>query len=701
MKMALQTEKILKSLKEYLGLGVEEVTSFLPILREVIRFHDYRYFVLADPIIADAQYDQLMLLLKQLEQKYPHLVTPDSPTRRVASSLIKEFPEVAHYVQMLSLDNAYDEAELHEFHRRVQERLEGEKPEYVVEIKLDGTSMALVYVDDVLKRGATRGDGVKGEDVSHAIRTIRSIPLNAPFSLEGFRLVEIRGEVIMPKEVFRALNKEREEKKLSLFANPRNACAGTIRLQDASEISRRHLDAFWYFISYYETNAENRGLKSHSEALELLKKTGFKVEPNWQVFSSIDETIKYCEFWRHKIHNLPYEADGMVVKVNSFEHHRILGSTLHHPRWAVAYKFQANQAVTRIKTITIQIGRTGTLNPTAILEPVEIGGVTVSRVALFNEDEIRRKDIRIGDAVLVERAGEVIPHIIKSVPEMRRGDEKEFVMPEKCPVCGSAVFRDPEEVAVRCINAGCPAQVKERIIHFAGRNAMDIEHLGEQNVNTLVEKGFIKDVGDLYYLKKEELASLERWGEKSAQNLLDAIAATKKNPLWRLIHGLGIRFIGEKAAKLLAERISSIWDLQKMTFEQLSAIEGFGPQRAQSVKEYFSVLQNVEVIKKLERAGVNVRAEKVQKVAGLLSGLTFVITGTLKNCSREQAQQLIEELGGKSTDSVSSKTSYLIVGESPGSKLDKAQKLGVKILTEEEFLALIKGKAPDESEKRL
>jgi len=690
-KEALQsTEKILKSLDSLKNISEGEATDFLPRLREVIRFHDYRYYVLNDPVIADPQYDSLFALLKILEERYPSLVTPDSPTQRITPYLVKEFPEVPHLVPMLSLDNTYNEEDLREFDRRVHEKLEGEKPEYVVEIKLDGASTALIYEKDHFVRGATRGDGVVGEDVSHNIRTIKSLPLKAPFSTVGITKIEIRGEVIMPRASFEKLNQEREKAGLPLFANPRNAGAGTLRLQDSSEVAKRGLDAFWYFISYTEGISLGKDIKTHAECLSLLQKMGFKVEPHYEVCKNVDEVLKYCESWRNRIHALPYEADGMVVKVNSIEQQMRLGATLHHPRWASAYKFQANQAVTRIQDIVIQIGRTGTLNPLALLEPVEIGGVTVSRVALFNEEEIERKDIRIGDAVLVERAGEVIPHVVRVQPELRTGKERKFVMPDHCPVCHAPVFRDPEEVAVRCINSKCPAQVKERIIHFASRGAMDIEHLGWQTVDRFVDIGLLKDVADIYKLKKETVMELERWAEKSAQNLIDAIEASKNRPLWRLIHGLGIRFIGEKAAKVLGERIPSIWSLQKMSLEELSAIEGFGPRRAQSVKDFFSIPENVELLKELEKAGVNIYGEKTEKKAGPLAGLTFVITGTLKNYSREEAQRLIEEAGGKATDSVSSKTSYLIVGEAPGSKLDKAKKLGVKILTEPEFEALLK-----------
>ncbi len=686
------TEEILKSLDSLKNLSQGGAAHFLLRLREIIRFHDYRYYVLNDPVIADPQYDALFALLKTLEKQYPALVTPDSPTQRITPYLVKEFPEVTHLVPMLSLDNTYNEEDLREFERRVLEKLEGEKPEYVVEIKLDGASTALLYEDDAFVRGATRGDGTVGEDVSHNIRTIKSLPLKVPLSTAGITKIEIRGEVIMPRASFEKLNREREKAGLPLFANPRNAGAGTLRLQDSSEVAKRGLDAFWYFISYTEGKSLGKDIKTHAECLSLLQKMGFKVEPNYEVCKNMDEVLKYCESWRNRIRDLPYEADGMVIKVNSIAQQMRLGATLHHPRWASAYKFQANQAVTRIKDIVIQIGRTGTLNPLALLEPVEIGGVTVSRVALFNEEEIERKDIRIGDAVLVERAGEVIPHVVRVQPELRTGKERKFVMPDYCPVCHAPVFRDPEEVAVRCINSKCPAQVKERIIHFASRVAMDIEHLGWQTVDHFVDIGLLKDVADIYKLKKETVMELERWAEKSAQNLIDAIEESKKRPLWRLIHGLGIRFIGEKAAKVLEEHISSIRDLQKINLEELSTIEGFGPRRAQSVKEFFSVKENVELINELEKAGVNIYAEKIEKKAGPLSGLTFVITGTLKNYSREEAQRLIEELGGKATDSVSTKTSYLIVGEAPGSKLDKAKKLGVKILTEEEFLTLLKGK---------
>lgn len=685
-----ETEALLKQGERLTEIANKtEAKALAARLREVVAFHAHRYYVLDDPVISDAQYDVLFSALQKIEEKYPDLLTPDSPTQRVGGKPVKEFPEARHLVEMLSLDNTYSEADLKEFDRRVHDLLEGEPVEYVVEIKLDGASCALIYEDDLLVRGATRGDGVTGEDVTHNIKTIRSVPLRADFSAQGIRRIELRGEVIFPKKEFERLNKEREKDGLPLYANPRNTGAGTLRLQDPKEVARRRLDAFWYHVSFTEGKRLTRDIKTHVECLELLKAAGLKVEPNFEVCKSIEDVMKLTAKWESRIRNLPYEADGLVIKVNSLEQQARLGATIHHPRWAAAFKFQANQAVTVIKDIVISVGRTGTLNPTAILEPVPIGGVTVSRMTLFNEEEIERKDVRIGDHVLVERAGEVIPHIVRVETSYRTGKERKFKMPEKCPSCGAPVFRDPEEVAIRCVNANCIAQLKERIVHYASRGAMDIEHLGYETVNHFADAGLLKDIADIYALKKEQIMDLERWAEKSAQNLIDAVEASKQRDLWRLINGLGIRMIGEKAAKLLAENVESIWDLKDRTIEQLSEIEGFGPERAGSVKEFFSVKDNVGLIAELEKAGVNIRAAKGAKKEGPLSGKTFVITGTLEKYSRDEAQRRIEDLGGKAASSVSSKTAYVVAGENPGSKLDKARKLGVPVLTEPEFEKLI------------
>ncbi|MHA2621543.1 MAG: NAD-dependent DNA ligase LigA [bacterium JZ-2024 1] len=685
------TEEILKEPKRWEGITEEDARAFLPRLREIIRFHDYRYYVLDDPVIADVQYDRLFALLKTLEGRYPDLVTPDSPTQRIARGLVKEFPEVRHLAPMLSLDNTYSREDLMEFDRRVRERIGVPRVPYCVEIKLDGASTALVYENDLLVRAATRGDGVVGEEITHNIRTIRSVPLRAPFSRYGVTRVEIRGEVLLFRERFNELNRERESQGLPAFANPRNAAAGTLRLQDAQEVARRRLEAFWYAISYTEGTPLTQIAATQFAVLQWLQDLGFRVEPNAREAPSIEAVLEMCEKYEQKVRALPYDADGLVIKVNPLEWHEILGSTLHHPRFASAYKFQANNAVTRILDIIVQVGRTGTLTPTAILEPVPIGGVTVSRVTLFNEDEIRRKDVRIGDAVLVERAGEVIPHIVKVIPEMRTGKERVFKFPRNCPSCGAEVFRDPEEVAWRCVNARCPAQTKERILHFASRNAMNIDGLGEASVNTLVELGWVKDVSDLYTLDFEKLATLEGWGEKSAQNLREAIEKSKTAELWRVVHGLGIRMVGEKAARLLADEITNLWDLSRMTEEQLTSIPGFGPERAATVVEFFRVPENQELIRKLESAGVRIAHEKRKTVEGPtpFRGQTFVFTGELSGWTREEATALVESLGGKVTDSVSRKTTFVVVGANPGSKAEKARALGVRTLNESEFRDLI------------
>ena len=687
-----ETEELLKNIARYKNLSHEEARQFLPKLREIIRFHDHRYYVLNDPVIADPQYDQLFNLLRDLERKYPDLITPDSPTQRVASDLVKEFPEVEHLSPILSLDNAYNEEQFLEFDRRARDLLAVSEIPYCVEYKLDGVSCTLLYEDDMLVRGATRGDGVRGEDVTHAIRTIRSVPLRVPLSRHGIRRMEIRGEVILFRDRFEELNREREKQGLPPFANPRNAAAGTIRLQDAREIARRRLEAFWYYISYINDGEPvYRHFATQHEALEFLRDCGFRVEPHWKTARNAREVLEIYRELRDNADRLAYEVDGTVVKVDPLEWHERLGATLHHPRWAIAYKFEAHSAVTRIREIIIQVGRTGALTPVALLEPVQIGGVTVSRVSLFNEDEIRRKDIRVGDAVLVERAGDVIPHVVKVIPEMRTGKEKPFQFPRTCPACGEPVFKDPGGVAWRCLNSACSAQIKERILHFCGKNAMNIDGMGEATVETFLQQGWLHDVADIYYLPFEKIARLHGWGRKSAENLRNAIERSKQNELWRLIHGLGIRFIGEKASRLLAERIRSIWDLTEMTADQLAEIPDFGPQRAQSVVEFFSLEPNRDLLRKLERAGVRMTAEEVAR-GKELEGLTFVFTGELERWSRKEAQELVERHGARAAGSVSRKTSYVVVGKNPGSKFRKAQELGIPMLSEEEFVAFLREK---------
>jgi DNA ligase (NAD+) len=690
-----KTYYLLEHLKEIENIkDKKEAEKVVKDLREVIRFHDYKYYVEANPVISDYDYDKLFHALKKLEERFPELITPDSPTQRVPSEITKKFPIVEHLTPMLSLDNTYSPEDLREWDKRVKKLLNVEQVEYCVEPKYDGAGVALVYRNDLFVRGATRGDGVKGEDITNNLKTIRSIPLRAEFSKYGIKLAEVRGEVLMDKVTFKKLNEERLEEGLPPFANPRNAAAGSIRLQDPREVAKRNLVAVVYQLSYAEDEKGQKVMpETHYKAIEMLHHLGFKTPyKEMKVCKDIEEVIEYCKEWEKKRHNYPFDLDGMVIKVNRTEYWEKLGYTSHHPRWAIAFKFHPPEGITQLINVTFQVGRTGVVTPVGELRPVEVGGVVISRVSLFNEDFIREKDIRIGDWVVVVRAGDVIPYIDRVLKERRTGNEKPIVFPKNCPACGSPLVKLPGEVAWRCVNIACPAQVILRIKHWASRDAMDIKGLGEMTVKQLYKYGLVKDIGDLYYLKLEDLIRLPGWGIKKAKNLIENIQASKNRPLWRVLYGLGIRYVGKVNAQKIAERINSIWDLKDMPIEQLMAIEGIGFVVAKSIKEFFSNEKNIEVLKKLERAGVKLTKTPEERLKyDYLKGQIFVFTGTLKCCSREVAAQIVEALGGKFSNTVTSKTTYLVVGENPGrTKLSRARQLKtVKIINEEEFLKLI------------
>jgi len=656
-------------------------------LREKLRYHEYRYYVLDDPEISDAAYDRMMNRLKELEAAHPELVTPDSPTVRVGGAPREGFTQVRHARPMLSLDNAFSYDALRDWDRRVREGSGQEKIEYIAEHKFDGLSISLQYEDGVLARGVTRGDGTTGEDVTPNVKTIRSIPLRVDAAiLKKVKLpadFEVRGEVMMTKKAFEALNREQERIGGKIFVNARNSAAGAVRVLDPSITAARRLD----FFAYYLLVDGKVPFAKHSESLQALKQLRFRASDDWKLCAGIQAVIAYCEEWDTKREKLAYEIDGVVIKVNSIAIQNELGYTSRAPRWAIAYKYPARQETTVVNDIIVQVGRTGTLTPVAVLEPVQVGGVTVSRSTLHNMDEIERLGLQIGDTVLIERAGEVIPHVLKVVKEGK--NRRPFRMPKHCPECGSTIHHVEGEVAYRCVNAACPAKRKESILHFAGRHAMDIDGLGEKIVDQLVDKGLVKDVADLYLLKLEDVAGLERMGEKSAQNLLEEIEASKKNSLARLIYALGIQFVGERTAQLLAEHFSSLEELAEAKEEELEEVPEVGPKVAASIVEFFSEPPNRQLIKKLRKAGMHPTAEKRVVKSQKLAGKIFVFTGSLANRSREEAGELVIQNGGKVSGSVSKKTDYVVVGADPGSKYEKAKELGVTILTEYEFENLI------------
>jgi DNA ligase (NAD+) len=656
-------------------------------LREEIRHHEYLYHVQDEPEISDAAFDKLMNRLKEMEAAHPELVTADSPSVRVGGAPREGFTKVKHARAMLSLDNAFSFEALKDWDRRVREGTGRPVNEYIAEHKFDGLSISLQFEDGVLVRGVTRGDGTTGEDVTPNVKTIRSIPLRIDAAtLKKVKLpgaFEVRGEVMMTKKAFEALNRQQEETGGKVFVNPRNSAAGAVRVLDPAITARRKLDFFAYYL-YVDGKVP---FAKHSDSLQALKQMRFRASDDWKLCDGIGEVIAYCDAWDTKREKLPYETDGVVIKLNSTALQNELGFTSKAPRWAIAYKYPARQEQTVVNDILVNVGRTGALTPVAILEPVQVGGVTVSRSTLHNMDEIDRLGVEIGDTVLIERAGEVIPHVLKVVKEGK--DRRPFRMPKKCPVCGSTIHRVEGEVAYRCVNSACPAKLKESVQHYAGRHAMNIDGLGEKIVDQLVERGMVKDIADLYSVKMEDVAELERMGEKSAQNLMDEIEGSKKQPLDRLIYALGIQFVGERTGQLLAAHFSSVEELAAASTEELENVEEVGPKVASSITEFFSEPANQNVIKRLNKAGVRPTAEKREIKSQKLAGKSFVFTGGLANRSREEAGELVQQHGGKVSSSVSKKTDYVVVGTDPGSKYDKANELGVSILTEGEFEKLI------------
>ncbi len=660
----------------------KEAQSRIRELTELINEHNYYYYVLDAPRISDAEYDSLVGELQVLETAFPELAAPESPTQRVGGKPVEGFTTVAHLVPMLSLSNAFNEQDLRDFDRRVQNSLGNQAVKYIVELKIDGLAISLLYENGVLVRGATRGDGGVGEDISQNLKTIKSIPLKLRRPIE---LLEVRGEAYMPKKEFARLNEEREEAGEATFANPRNAAAGSLRQLDSRITASRQLDAFLYGIG----QIAGEQVAGHFEGLTLLKELGFKINPNIKAFSSIDDVIVYLQEWTEKRHTLPYEIDGMVIKINSYNQQTELGATSKSPRWAIAYKFPAEEAVTVVRDIFVRVGRTGVLTPTAFLQPVKVAGSTISNATLHNEDIIREKDIRIGDHVVIHKAGDVIPEIVRILPEKRTGVESLFTMPGECPSCGTGVIKVEGEVAVRCPNDKCPGRALEGIIHFVSRDAMDIEGLGPSVVTALVQAGLIQNAADLYYLKFDDLIKLERMGKKSSENLLKAIEKSKSNSLAQLIFALGIRLVGARAGKVLAAHFGSMDSLQSADVDQLTSIPEIGPKMADSIVGFFKDPYNLGFIDKLRSAGVNMVQEKEEIGEQPLEGKQFVLTGALSKYTRKEAQELIEKLGGKVSSSVSKKTDYVLAGEDAGSKLDKAQALGIMVISEEEFEELV------------
>lgn len=684
-------------------LSAAQAKKEIERLKKLIRRHDRSYYVENQPQISDPEYDRLYASLKQLEAAFPPLATPDSPTQRVSEKPLAGFKTVRHRLPMLSLDNTYSPDELREFDARVKRFLKGEEPRYVAELKFDGVSVSLTYQNGKLITGATRGDGEEGDDITANLKTIRSIPFSLEPPQKGLprpasqttgrgglpRLIEIRGEVYMPRASFRKVNREREKAGEILFVNPRNAAAGSLKQLDARITAQRRLDIFCYGIGV----VEGLRFETQREVLEALRQMGLKVSPHVKGPLTIEEVVAFSEEWEKKRKSLEYDIDGMVVKVDDLAQQQKLGATAKSPRSMIAYKFQAERALTQLIDIEVNVGRTGTLTPVAILKPVFLAGTTVARASLHNEDEIQRKDIRVGDWVMVEKAGEIIPQVVQVMAEKRTGRERIFRMPVKCPVCAGQVFRDPEEVALRCESVACPAQLKERITHFAQRSAMDIEGLGDALARQLVSLGLVHDCGDIYHLSKEKLLRLERMGEKSADNLLKGIAASKERSLNRLLFALGVRHVGETGAQVLARHFGSLEKLAKADLETLTDLSEVGPVMAGALHNFFKIPETKKVLEKLKAAGVRAEGKAPCLISRRLAGQTVVFTGGLSTLPRAQAQELVRLHGGKVGGGITKKTTWVVTGEAAGSKLEKARSLGVKILDEAAFKKMIGGKS--------
>jgi len=694
-----QIIELQKRTKELIATNhTEKAFEIVEQLRKVLQFHEYKYYVLNDALISDTEYDQLFKLLEKIEQANPELVTAGSPTQRVGNSLNASFKTVPHLVPMLSLENSYNPEDLIDWDRKAREVAKLDELEYCVEPKFDGASISLIYENDHLTRGATRGNGLEGDDITTNIKQIRSVPLTAYFSDLGIQQIEIRGEMMMSKKAFKQYNEQLAEQNIAPLANPRNAASGSLRMKDPKEVGRRKLEAFLYNVSYYTKSnepitAENEVLlHRHSGILQMLWNVGFRSPLNeMKVLKGINSVINHIDEFEAKRDELPYEIDGMVIKVNDLDLQDKMGMTTHHPRWAIAYKFKARQATSKLRNVEFQIGRTGSITPVAKIDPVSVGGVTIASISLFNEDVIREKDLKIGDTVLVERAGDVIPYIVKPLAELRDGSETDIAFLKNCPACNSELYKEEGEAAWRCVNIECPAQVVERMIHFVSKDAMDIKSFGEANVRKFYELGLLKDIPGIYTLDFEAIDKMAGFGKKSIDNLQAAIEDSKHQPLNRLIFALGIRYVGETTAKVLANSINHLMDLKDFSDEKLQTLEDIGVKVAKSIQTFFQNEQNIEMLQQLEALGIEMNNKKNTVVAeGGLSGQTFLFTGTLNKLKRTEAEEMVEQHGGKILGSVSSKLNYLVVGEDAGSKLEKAKKLHtVKIISEDEFILLI------------
>ena len=677
---------------------------------QILNYADWKYYVKDNPVLADKEYDTLFTLLKQLEEANPKLISADSPTQRVAKGLNKDFQTVPHLVPMLSLDNSYNAEDLNDWHERNLKLLsKGSEEvgtnlfdtpdsnaapsiEYCVEPKFDGASISLIFENDQLSRGATRGNGVQGDDITTNTKQIKSIPLSANFSAQGIEQIEMRGEVVIQKDKFKAFNERLVAQDKSRLANPRNAASGSLRMKDPNKVAQRNLDTFVYQISHVSSRQSKVPYKTHYESLEYLSKKGFRSSFEIsKVFNKIEDVIKYTTDFEEKRDELPYEIDGLVIKVNDFTQQERIGMTSHHPRWAMAYKFKARQATSKLLNIEYQVGRTGSITPVAKIEPVYVGGVTISSLSLFNEEVIKEKNVRIGDTVLIERAGDVIPYVVKSFPELRDGSEKELIFPKQCPVCETALEKPEEEAVWRCPNYSCAAQIAERIIHFASKNAMDIRGLGESNIRKFFDMGLLKDIPGVYKLPYEQIKTMEGFGAKSIEKMQEAIEKTKTQALHRLLFGLGIRYVGETTGKNLAREISHLNELSSKTEEELLAIEDIGTKVVASIIDFFAQEVNIQLLKELEELGLNFEnQQKNESASGELAGKTFLFTGALPTLKRKEAEEMAEAKGGKILSGVSTKLDYLIAGEKAGSKLEKAKKLGsVNIISEDEFMNLV------------
>ncbi len=701
-----QTKDFQKNTGEWLSSAKKEnisetVKNKIGGLRNCLRFHEYRYYVQNDPLISDSEYDTLYKLLEKFEKENPETITKDSPTQRLGKGLIKDFPKVQHLVPMLSLENSYNADDLIDFDRKAKELSGLDMIEYCVEPKFDGASISLIYEHEMLTRAATRGDGEIGDEITLNIKQVRSVPLSAKFSEYGIEQIEIRGEVLMNKKNFKAYNVALTEEGIPPLANPRNAAAGSLRIKDTAEVNRRNLEAFLYHVSFVldqETNDKritvNGHPTTHSGMLEMLWDLGFRSpKKEMKVFKGIDAVIKHVHDFEKERDNLGYEIDGMVIKVNDLKLQDKLGMTSHHPRWAIAFKFKARQGTSKLLAVEFQVGRTGAVTPVAKIEPVQVGGVTVTSISIHNEEYIREKDLMLGDTVLIERSGDVIPQIVKSFAALRTGTEIKIVFPAHCPICGDALYKPEEDAVWRCINLTCPAHIVEGIIHFVSKDAMDIRSFGEANVRKFYELGLLKSITEVYTLPYDEIAKLDGFGEKSITNLQKAIEDSKKQPLHRIIYALGIRYVGETTAKTLSNAVDHLLQFAGFTEEKLQELEDVGVKVAKSVYGFFHNTDNLELLRQLEELGLQLKNEKKDFTAGgNLSGQTFLFTGTLAKLKRSDAEVMVEKNGGKIIGGVSSKLNYLVVGEDAGSKLEKAKKLAtVKIITEEEFLKMLFG----------